>query len=69
MYLNIEAERKRNGLSQEEFVEKINISRKSYYNWQLKENFPSVVLVRMSNLFNCSIDYLLGLKTTPNIEN
>ncbi len=68
MYVNIEAERKRSGLTQEEFVQKIGISRKTYYLWQLKEEFPSSVLLKISNLFNCSIDYLLGMKKTPNIK-
>lgn len=68
MYMNIEAERARIGLSQDEFAEKLGVTRKTYYTWQSKEDMPASKLLEMSRLFNCSIDYLLGLTQCPQIQ-
>ena len=68
MYMNIEAERARIGLSQDEFAEKLGVTRKTYYAWQSKEDMPASKLLEMSRLFNCSIDYLLGLTQCPQIQ-
>lgn len=68
MYMNIEAERARNNLSQEDLSEKLGITRKTYYDKQLREDFSSEMLIKMSHLFNCSIDYLLGLTRNPEIK-
>lgn len=63
-YPNIEAERVRAGLSQDDLVEKLGYKeRKSYYNWLANGNIPTTVLIRMSEIFNCSIDYLLGVES------
>ncbi len=68
MYMNIEAERARNNLSQDELAGKLGITRKTYYAGQLKEEFSSSMLLKMSKIFDCSIDYLLGLTTNPKIQ-
>lgn len=61
-YPNIEAERVRAGLSQDELIEALGYKeRKSYYNWLANGNIPTSVLIKMSDIFNCSVDYLLGL--------
>lgn len=59
LYPNIEAERVRHNLSQAELVEKLSVSRKSYYNWLFNGKIPATVLLDLANLFECSIDYLL----------
>lgn len=60
MYPNIEAERVRKGLSQEELIKELGYKeRKTYYNWLSSGNIPESALIRMADLFNCSIDYLL----------
>ena len=66
--MNIEAERARKNLSQEEFSKKLGMTRRTYYEKQLKEDFSSTVLIKMSKLFDCSIDYLLGLTRDPKIK-
>ena len=68
MYMNIEAKRARNNLSQDELSKKLGITRKTYYEKQLKEDFSAEMLIKMSKLFNCSIDYLLGLTRNPKIQ-
>ncbi len=60
-YPNIESERIRCGLSQEELIKRLNYKeRKTYYNWLFSGNIPTTVLIDMANLFDCSVDYLLG---------
>ena len=59
-YPNIEAERARNGVSNDTLAEELGVSRKTLFNWMEKGNIPTSALIRMANLFNCSIDYLLG---------
>lgn len=59
-YPNIEAERARNGISNDALAEKLGVSRKTLYNWMDKGNIPTSALIRMADAFGCSIDYLLG---------
>ncbi|WP_295218149.1 helix-turn-helix transcriptional regulator [Ruminococcus sp.] len=59
-YPNIESERSKLGLSKEEFSAKIGITRKCYYNWQTVGRIPASKISEMADLFDCSVDYLLG---------
>ena len=62
MMNNIESERRRLGLTQEELGEKIGKGRSTIVRWEAD---PFVItgtyLVQLAKLFQCSIDYLLGL--------
>lgn len=63
MFNNIAGERARLGLSQEQLAEKLNIKdRKTIMRW---ESDPMGItgenLCKLSNLFGCSIEYILGL--------
>lgn len=61
-YPNIEAERARLGLTKEEFAKKIGISTKTYYNWIGGVNpIPSNALIKLSEVCQSSVDYLLGI--------
>jgi DNA-binding XRE family transcriptional regulator len=60
-YPNIDAERVKKGLSQEELSKLLGITRKCYYNWQTNGCIPSSKLIELADLFDCSVDYLLGL--------
>ena len=65
-YPNIEAERVRAGLTQEQFIRQLGYQeRKSYYNWLSCGNIPTSALVKMADLFHCSVDYLLGREDMP----
>jgi transcriptional regulator with XRE-family HTH domain len=59
-YPNIDAERARNGLSNDALAEKLGVTRKTLYNWVTNGNIPIQKLVQMADIFQCSIDYLLG---------
>lgn len=59
-YPNIDAERARKGMSNDRLAEELGITRKTLYNWMDKGNIPLSALIRMADLFGCTIDYLLG---------
>ncbi len=42
-------------------AELLGISLKSLYNYEHGKTIPSDVLIKMSKLYDCSVDYLLGL--------
>ena len=59
-YMNIEAERARAGLSKGELAKLLSASTRTYYNWiKGATPIPHTVLLRMKELFQTSIDYLL----------
>lgn len=52
--------RKENNLTQEQFAEIMKVSRQSVSKWELDSVYPDTEkLIRISKLFNCSLDYLL----------
>lgn len=58
---NIASERVRLGLSQEGLAEKLGVSRDSVKDWESGETtIRSSVLIRMADLFGCSLDYLMA---------
>lgn len=64
-YPNIEAERSRMNISQNSLAQKLGVERKTYYNWLTKGNIPVNILIELSDLFDCSTDYLLGKTRNP----
>lgn len=59
---NIEAERGRMLLTKEEISSKLGITSKTYMNYVKGETpIPSDILLKMSAMFQCSVDYLLGV--------
>ncbi|WP_438647706.1 helix-turn-helix domain-containing protein [Romboutsia sp.] len=52
--------RKKEGLSQEALAEKLNTSRQAISKWENGQGFPETEkLLKISNIFNVSVDYLL----------
>lgn len=52
--------RKSKGFTQEEFAEKINVSRQSVTKWEAGWSYPDVAnLIRISNILNVTVDYLV----------
>ena len=61
--------RKSNGLTQQEVADIIEISRTSLSNYEKGERVIDIeVLYKLCNLYNVSIDYLVGLKNTPDTQ-
>lgn len=60
MLLNIEAERARNQMTQQELSQKLGTTPKTYRGWISEEiDIPSSALIKMSKIFSTDIDYLL----------
>lgn len=56
-------------LTQDELAKKINTSRSNIANYENDKNMPSVeMLDKLSEVLNCSIDYLLGKTDIRNPE-
>mgnify|MGYP003419458093 CR=1 FL=1 len=69
MYNCIEAERARNKMTIAEFTSSLEIGEKTYRNWRDNEKPLSAdILVKISQLFKCSVDYLLCLTDKVRIE-
>ena len=62
--------REENDITQEELAKKLNLSSKGIVSMYEKEDRkPSLeILVKLSEIFNCSIDYILGKSDIRNPE-
>lgn len=60
LYSNIDAERGRVSMSKSEISNKLGIDRKTYDKWMKSGKIPASALVTLSEIFDVSIDYLLG---------
>ena len=60
LYPNIAAERAKKKMSLEKMAGELGVTRKTLYNWERAGNIPQSALEKMSEMFGCSIDYLLG---------
>lgn len=61
-YPNIEAERARAQLTTEVTAKYLGVTRKTFQMWCKNGKIPATALIKLSALFGCSTDYLLGLK-------
>lgn len=56
---NIASERVKLGLSQEQLANQLEVSREIVSKWELGTSNPKAVsILKLAELFNCSIDYL-----------
>lgn len=61
--------RKNSGWSQEELADRLGISRQSVSKWETGESMPDIdKIIRMSELWNVSTDYLLKENSEPRME-
>lgn len=61
VFPNIEAERLKVGMSKNDLSAVIGITPRSYYNYTRGvAPIPSKILLKLSSVFQCSIDYLLS---------
>ena len=59
-YPNIAAERAKRQMSLDALAKELGVTRKTIYNWENKGEIPSPALMKMADLFGCSVDYLLS---------
>lgn len=62
MFPNIDAERARKGMTRVDLAHELGVSYSTIKSWMYgKTDIPSSKLIEMSNLFQVSTDYLLGV--------
>lgn len=53
-------------LTQKDIAIKLNIQRVTYSHYETGRSQPSIdTLIILANIFNCSIDYLVGISDNP----
>lgn len=66
MYTRIRDLREDRDLKQREVTEYLNCSQQVYSNYELgQRDVPSETLIRLSRLYNVSVDYILSLTDDP----
>lgn len=66
MYQKIRDLREDHDLKQREVAAYLNCSQRVYSNYELgQRDIPTDILIRLSNFYNVSVDYLLGLTNNP----
>ena len=66
MYKRIRDLREDRDLKQRELAEVLNCSQRVYSNYELgQRDIPTDILIRLSEFYNVSVDYLLGLTNNP----
>lgn len=61
MISNIRGERSRQDMTQEQLADKLGVSQSAVRSWESGTTKPGPYqLLAMSDLFGCSVDYLLG---------
>ena len=66
MYPTIRALREDNDMTQKQVATYLHCSQQGYSNYELgQRDIPTDVLIRLSSLYNVSVDFLLGLTENP----
>lgn len=61
--------RKKHGMTQEELAEKLMVSRQAITKWETDTGIPDIDNLRkLSEVFNVSLDYLIGSKAGEEVE-
>ena len=67
MYQRIRDLREDRDLKQRQLAEYLNCSQQVYSNYELgQRDIPTDILIKLSTLYNVSVDYILGLTNNPN---
>lgn len=66
MYQRIRDLREDRDLKQKQLAEYLYCSQQVYSNYELgQRDIPTDILIKLSNFYNVSVDYLLGLTSNP----
>ena len=66
MYHRIRDLREDRDLKQRQLADYLNCSQQVYSNYELgQRDIPTDVLIKLSEFYNVSVDYLLGLTSNP----
>ena len=67
MYRRLKDIREDNDLTQQKLAEMLDMSQTGYSKYETGENdIPTQILIKLSRIYNVSIDYLLGETDNPN---
>lgn len=58
---NVRAEIRRRGWTIEQFCEALGISKRAFYDWEAKKDFPVSYAIKMARMFNTSLEYVLNV--------
>ena len=66
MYQRIRDLREDHDLKQRQLAEILNCSQRVYSNYELgQRDIPTDILIKLSQFYNVSVDYILGLTSNP----
>ncbi len=66
VYKRIRDLREDRDITQKEIAKKLNCSQQVYSNYELgQRDVPTDILIKLSNYYNVSVDYILGLSDSP----
>ena len=66
MYQRIRDLREDRDLKQRQIADYLNCSQQVYSNYELgQRDFPTDILIKLSEFYGVSVDYLLGLTSNP----
>ncbi len=66
MYKRIRDLREDKDLTQRELAEALHCSQQVYSNYELgQRDIPTEVLIRLSDFYRVSVDYILGIRDNP----
>ena len=69
MYRRIRDLREDRDLTQKEVSRLLNCSQQVYSNYELgQRDVPTDILIKLSRIYNVSIDYILGISDCPTIQ-
>lgn len=69
MYKRIRDLREDNELTQKQLSKVLNCSQQVYSNYELgQRDIPTDVLIKLSNFYTVSVDYILGITDNPKVQ-
>ena len=66
MFKRIRDLREDHDFTQKQLAKKLNCSQQVYSNYELgQRDIPTDILIKLSKIYNVSVDYILGLSNSP----
>ena len=69
LYKRIRDLREDHDFTQTYVAKKLNCSQQAYSNYELgQRDIPTDILIKLSQIYNTSVDYILGISDNPKIQ-
>lgn len=70
MYRRIRDLREDSDMTQKDVASRLHCSQQVYSNYELgQRDIPTDILIKLSKIYNVSVDYILGITDNPKINN